>query len=138
MAGKAELRGRRGDLALAVRLHDAAGDERVSPAPYCLVQHVVELAQLVAAEAEPGTVLALDPEPRPAEMRGQALQRLERRRQMGETEAGKAREADLQVVDRGVMHGGDDSSPARPGNASNAHSTSLRIARPLSARGKPP
>jgi len=57
------------------------------------VQHKVELAQLVAAEIEPGKILALDPQPRPAEMSRQSLHRLERRRQIGQTQARKRSEA---------------------------------------------
>jgi len=56
------------------------------------MQDVVELAQLVAAEAKPGGVLALDPQPRSAEMRGQPSHRFERGRQGGEAETGKGGE----------------------------------------------
>ena len=92
MAGKTEFCGGRRDLPLAVRLHDAAGDDRIGAAGNGFVQHVVELAQLVAAEAEPGGVLAFDPQPRSAEMRGQPLHRFERGGQGGEAEAGKGGE----------------------------------------------
>ena len=92
MAGEAEFCGGRRDLPLAVRLHDAAGDDRVGAARNGFVQDVVELAQLVAAKAEAGGVFALDPQPRSAEMRRQPLHRFERGRQGGETEAGKGGE----------------------------------------------
>ena len=92
MAGKTEFCGGRRDLPLAVRLHDAAGDDRIGAAGNGFMQDVVELAQLVAAEAEPGGVLALHPQPRSAEMRGQPLHRFERGRQGGEAEAGKGGE----------------------------------------------
>ena len=89
MAGEAELCGDRRDLPLAVRLHDAARDDRIGAARKGFVQDVVELAQLVAAKAEPGGIFALDPQPRSAEMRRQPLHRLERGRQGGKTQAGK-------------------------------------------------
>jgi hypothetical protein len=82
VARKAELCRRGRDLALAVRLHDAARDDRISAARDGLMQDIVELAQLVAAEAQPGRILALDPEPRPAEVSREPLHRLERGRQL--------------------------------------------------------
>jgi hypothetical protein len=89
MAGEAELGGHRRNLPLAVRLYDAARDDRIGAARKCLVQDVVELAQLVAAKAEPGRILALDPQPRSAEMRRQSLHRFERGRQICKTQARK-------------------------------------------------
>ena len=65
MAVEPELGRRRRDLALAVGLHHAARDQRIDARAQRLVQHVVELAQLVAAEAGTGAVLALDPQSRP-------------------------------------------------------------------------
>jgi hypothetical protein len=80
-------------LAATVRLHDAAGDDRIGAARNGLVQDVVELAQLVAAKTEPGGILALDPQPRSAEMRRQPLHRLERGRQICKTQARKGGES---------------------------------------------
>jgi hypothetical protein len=53
MALEPEPCGRGGDLSLAVRLDDAARHQRVRARLDGLVQHIIELAQLVAAEAEP-------------------------------------------------------------------------------------
>ena len=93
MAGEAEFCRRRRDLPLAVRLHDAAGDDRIGAARNRLVQHVVELAQLVAAKTEPGGIFVLDPKARSAEMRRQPLHRLQRRRQIGQTQPRKHSES---------------------------------------------
>ncbi len=69
MAFQAEL-GRGGrDLALAVGLHDAARHQRVGATVDRLLQHIVELAQLVAAETEARAVVALHPQLGTAEMR---------------------------------------------------------------------
>ena len=122
MTVEPELRRRRGHLPLAVRLHDPARDEGIGARVYRLAQDVVELAQLVAAEADTGAVLALHPEARPAEMRGQALQRLQRCRQLGQAQAGETREARLQVACRRVMHGADDSNIPPAGNYAIGHS----------------
>ena len=84
VARKAELCRNRRDLPLAVRLHDATRDDRIGAARKRLVQDVVELAQLVAAKNEPCRILALHPQPRSAEMRGQPLHRLERGRLVGQ------------------------------------------------------
>jgi len=89
MAGKTELCRHGGNLPLAVRLHNAAGDDGIGAARNRLVQHVVELAQLVAAETEPGSIFSLDPQPRSAEMGRQSFHRLERGRQIGQTQTGK-------------------------------------------------
>ena len=101
MACEAELCGGRRDLPLAVRLHDAARDDRIGAARKGFVQDVVELAQLVAAKAEPGGILALDPQPRSAEMRRQPLHRLERGRQVGQAQARKDGES---VEQRPAIH----------------------------------
>ena len=93
MAREAELCRSRCNLPLAVRLHDAARDDRIGAARKCLVQNVVELAQLIAAEAEPGRIFALDPQPRSTEMSRQSLHRLERGRQIGQTQARKDSES---------------------------------------------
>jgi hypothetical protein len=89
MAREAELCRNRRNLPLAVRLYDAARDDRIGAARKCLVQNVVELAQLIAAKTEPGRIFALDPQPRSAEMSRQPLHRLERGRQVGQTQARK-------------------------------------------------
>ncbi|WP_244553666.1 hypothetical protein [Bradyrhizobium arachidis] len=57
------------------------------------MQDVVELAQFVAAESEPGRIVAFDPQSRPAEMGRQPLHRLERRRKIGQAQARKSGEA---------------------------------------------
>ena len=93
MARQSELCRCRRDLPLAVGLHDTARDDRIGALCKRLVQHVVELAQLVAAETKPGGVFTLDPQPRSAEMGRQSLHRLERRRQIGQTQAGKDSES---------------------------------------------
>jgi len=53
MAREAELCRNRRNLPLAVRLHDATRDDRIGAARNCLVQDVVELAQLIAAKPSP-------------------------------------------------------------------------------------
>ena len=106
MAVEPELRRRGRDLALAVGLHDAARDQRVDARAQRLVQHVVELAQLVAAEAGAGAVLALDPEARAAEVRGEPRHRLERRRQRAEADPAEARQRVVQAANGVAAHGG--------------------------------
>jgi hypothetical protein len=91
MAGEPQPGGGRRDLTLAVRLHHAARYQRVGARIDRFLQDVVELAQLVAAEADAGAILALDPKARSTEMRRQALHRLQRRRKMGKAKARKAR-----------------------------------------------
>ena len=61
MALHTKLGCRGSDLALAVGLDDATRDQHVSLGCNRVVQHVVELAQLVAAKAKTGRVLTLDP-----------------------------------------------------------------------------
>ena len=61
MASEPELGRDRRNLPLAVRLHDAARDDRIGALRECIVQDVIELAQLVAAKAEPGGIFAFDP-----------------------------------------------------------------------------
>ncbi len=56
------------DLPLTVGLHNAARDQRIGPCIHCLMQHIIKLAQLVAAEAKPGEIFSLDPQPRTAQM----------------------------------------------------------------------
>src|SRR5262245_3951547 len=90
MAFESQLCRHRGDLALAVGLRNAAGNKRVGVCRQRLVQYVIELAQLVTAEAESARVLALDPQVRTAKMRGQARQRLERCRQLRDADSWKA------------------------------------------------
>lgn len=85
MAREAELCRNRRNLPLAVRLHDATRDDRIGAARKCLVQDVVELAQLIAAKTEPSSIFALDPQPRSAEMSRQSFHRLEWGRQIGQT-----------------------------------------------------
>lgn len=89
VAGEPEARGGGCNLPLAVGLHDAARDERVGAGRHRFVQHVVELPELVAAEADAGAVFALHPNARPFHVRGQPPHGLERRGQVGEAEPGK-------------------------------------------------
>src|SRR5262245_63756449 len=49
------------DLQLTVRLHNAARDERVSLTSHSFVQHVVELAKLVAAKSDSCCIFSLHP-----------------------------------------------------------------------------
>jgi hypothetical protein len=58
------------DLPLAVGLNNAAGDQSVRFLSDRLMQHVVELAQLVAPEAETCGVFSLDPKSRASEVSG--------------------------------------------------------------------
>ena len=106
MAVEPELRRRGRDLALAVGLHHAARDQRVDARAQRLVQHVVELAQLVAAEAGTGAVLALDPQSRAREVLAEPRHRLERRRQRAEADAAEARQRVVQAADRVAAHDG--------------------------------
>jgi len=57
----AKLGCRGGNLALAVGLDDATGDQYVSLRCNGLVKDIVELAQFVAAKAKTGRVLTLYP-----------------------------------------------------------------------------
>src|SRR5689334_5031854 len=84
MASEPKLRCSSRDLPLAVRLHNTARHNGVGAARKCLAQDIVELAQLVAAETEPGSILALDPEPWSAEMSRQSPHRLEWGWQIGQ------------------------------------------------------
>lgn len=102
MAVEPETGGGRRHLALAVRLHDAAGDQAVGAGGDRLVEHGIELAQLVAAAAEAGQVLALDPQRGPAEMAAEPTERLERRREAGQPEAREPPEPVGQDVEPGA------------------------------------
>ena len=57
---EAVLPRRGGDLAAPVRLRVGAGDDRIRAARQHLAEHEFELPRLVAAEGEPGHVVALD------------------------------------------------------------------------------
>ena len=81
---EAELARRAGDLTAPVGLGVGAGDHRVGARRQNVGEQELELARLVAAEREPGQVVALDPDVGPAERRAEARAVLERRRQMGE------------------------------------------------------
>ena len=107
MAGEPKLGGGGGHLALAVGLHDTAGDQRVRPLPHRLVQHEVELAQLVAAQATAAQVLPLHPQARAAEMGGKPGQGLQRRGKVGQAQARKTGKAPGQLG-----RGGHDGSRA--------------------------
>src|SRR5215210_9417656 len=64
-----------GDLAGVVGLHPAYGDERVATLGEGVGAEVLELAGLIAPVGEAGVaVVALGPERRPAQMRGQPLE----------------------------------------------------------------
>lgn len=99
MAFEPKLRGCGGDLPLTVRLHDATRNEHVRFLGYCLVQDIIQLAQLVATEAEAGCVLTLHPKTRTADVCTQAPHWFEWCRQSGEP---KAREP-LQPEGEGVV-----------------------------------
>ena len=87
MATQSELGGDSCNLPLAIRLHDTARNNCVGTTRNCLVQEVIELAQLVAAEAETGRILTLDPKPRPAEVSRQPRHRFERGRKLRQSQA---------------------------------------------------
>ena len=76
-------------LARMVRLQGTYGENRVGAQRLRLAKQELQLAQLVAAQAEAGEVVALDVKPRSAEMRRQVRQRLDRRRQQGKCNARK-------------------------------------------------
>ena len=82
------VRRRRGH-ARVVALRAAAGHERVAAPGERLGAEVLELAGLVAAEREPGEVVALHQEPARggADRVGEPVQRLERRREVRERAA---------------------------------------------------
>jgi hypothetical protein len=101
MAGEAELCRRPPRPAAGCSIARRRRDDRIGAARNGFVQDVVELAQLVAAKAEPGGIFALDPQPRSAEMRRQPLHRLERGRQVGKTQARKGGES---VGQRPAIH----------------------------------
>ncbi len=75
--------GRRG-LAHVVRLVGADGHDGVGAGFECSGHREFQLAGLVAAGCEPGAVVPLDPDLRPAEVLAQPRQVLERRRQVRE------------------------------------------------------
>jgi hypothetical protein len=101
MAFDAELGCSGGDLALAVRLHHAARHEHVRLRRDGLMQNIIKLAQLVATEAEAGSVLALHPEARPSQVCRQPFHRLERRWQLGKPQARERRQ--LRGESRGIF-----------------------------------
>ena len=84
---EAELAGGGGHLPAPVRLAVGAGDQQVAALAEHLGEHELELPGLVAAEAEAGHVVALDPHFCPADRLRQSRRRLQRRRQMGERHA---------------------------------------------------
>ena len=61
MTLQAQLGGDGRDLPLIVGLYDAAGDQRVSVARHSFVQHIIELAKLVAAKSNARGIFALHP-----------------------------------------------------------------------------
>jgi hypothetical protein len=70
VALESKLRRRRRDLALAIRLYDAARHERINVVGNRVIQNVVEFAELVAAEAQAGSVFSLHPNARTTKVRG--------------------------------------------------------------------
>ena len=94
LAGQAMRRRRRRRLAHMVRLHRALGHQRIGTALEGVAQQELQLAGLVAPAGQARAVVALDPDLHPQRL-AQPRQRLQRRRQMGEADAGKA----------GEMHG---------------------------------
>ena len=87
-AAQPELRRRRGGLADVVRLHRALRHQRVGALRQRLAEQEFQLAVLVAAGREPGAVVALDPELRPAERLRQVRHELQRRRRVAESSRG--------------------------------------------------
>ena len=127
-AGETQLRRGGGGLAHVVRLHAAGGDHRVGATGQGFGQQEFQLARLVAAEAEPRAVVALDQEARASKRFGQARQGLQRRRQVGETPArngvqgGEGRRQDGQPccsastsawIARSIMRQASSASPQR-------------------------
>jgi hypothetical protein len=92
MAGHPELRREGSGLAGVVRLGGALRHHHVGAHRLGLGHEEFELAGLVAARRQPGAVVALDPDLGPAEFAREPVEPFERRRQMGEEEAGKAGE----------------------------------------------
>jgi len=80
-AAEAGTRGRGRHLPRVVRLHAADGDQRVAALRQPVRDQVLQLARLVPAEGEAGRdVVPLRPDPRAAEMLGQAVEPVDRRR----------------------------------------------------------
>jgi hypothetical protein len=63
--------GRGRGLAAVVRLHATRGKQCIGALGECRTDQELELAGLVAAEAETGRVVALDQDLRPAEVQGE-------------------------------------------------------------------
>jgi hypothetical protein len=80
-AAEPRARGGRGHLPRVVRLHAPDRDERVAALGERVGHQVLELARLVAAIREAAVaVVALGPEARAAEVGGQPVERMDRRR----------------------------------------------------------
>ena len=86
-AAQPEARAGRSRLARVVRLQRAEGQHRVCTARTGLGQQELQLAGLVAAGRQPGAVVALEPDRRPAEGGRQPWRRLERRGQVCQGDA---------------------------------------------------
>ena len=130
MTVEPELRRRGRDLALAVGLHHAARHQRVDARAQGFMQHVVELAQLVAAKAGTGAVLALDPQSRAREVPAEPRHRLERRRQRAEAYSAEARQRIVQAANRVAAHGGQARRKARAWAAMSVARSQLMQKRP--------
>ena len=76
-------------LAGMVRLRRALRDDDVGLVRQRIGHQELELAGLVAAGRQTGAVVTLDPQPRATERTAQVLHRLERGRQVAESDAGK-------------------------------------------------
>ena len=102
-----------------VGLRRADGDQRAGAAAQRLGAQELQLAGLVAAGAEPGQVVALDPQPGPARQPGPPL---ERGRQRGQPRAGDGIEPFERVVRTVDAIDGDGRrrSPAGPQSAVTA------------------
>jgi hypothetical protein len=83
VAGEPTARGRRGRHACEVRLRAAGRDQRVAAARERVGDQRLELARLVAAEREPGQVVALDQHAHAEHLR-QPRRLVERRRRVDE------------------------------------------------------
>jgi hypothetical protein len=72
-----------------IGLRRALGDERVAAGRPTVAEDVLELADLVAGQFEPGQVVALEPEVGTAELGAEAFEPHERSRQVGKLDTGR-------------------------------------------------
>src|SRR5262245_28897923 len=101
-----------GDLATPIRLRISAGYDDVRATAEHLAKDEFELAGLVAAEGEPGQIIALDQHIDIAERLGESRTELERGRQMGQRDAGDLCQPIGERVDGEVMLRHQPNSPS--------------------------